>query len=381
MPFTGKSTYAAGATLPELSEDVADLVSISAIHDTPLLDALGDATRVAYSTVHEWLEDAPAPLVVPIVSVTSPTQWVVSAAANLRPGDFVQVGSTNELALITARSESGANATLTAERGYSGTTVTPSGGYTDLTMMSRAAIEGADAAPARFTNRVRQSNYTQIFTATVEVSGTQRAVNTPGVRDELEYQKTLRLRELLRDLERTIVRGLPPAANQVGTSTAPRSMRGIVASLGTNVVPAAELVQDAESLTEPVLNAMLRRIWESGNGTPDLIVVGGREKRRINEFVASNRRFFTSNESYKDLVSTYESDFGVCRVVLSRNVPAGSALVLDSSRIQVVPLSGRSFHYVPLATTGDRVSGQLIGEYTVEVRNEAAHGIITGLIS
>jgi hypothetical protein len=54
-------------------------------------------------------------------------------------------------------------------------------------------------------------------------------------------------------------------------------------------------------------------------------------------------------------------------------------LLLDSSRIDVMPLSGRSFHYKPLATTGDRESGLVIGEYTLEMRNENAHGIITGL--
>ena len=50
MPFTGKATYSGGASLPEIAEDVADLVSINAAFDTPLLDALGDATRPARST-------------------------------------------------------------------------------------------------------------------------------------------------------------------------------------------------------------------------------------------------------------------------------------------------------------------------------------------
>ena len=59
--------------------------------------------------------------------------------------------------------------------------------------------------------------------------------------------------------------------------------------------------------------------------------------------------------------------------------PIALSLLLDSSRIQVMPLAGRSFHYKPLATTGDRESGQVIGEYTLEFRNENAHGLIYGL--
>jgi len=61
MSFTGKATYSAGATLPEIAEDVADLVAVNSPHETPLLDALGDPARSARSTVHEWIEDALLP--------------------------------------------------------------------------------------------------------------------------------------------------------------------------------------------------------------------------------------------------------------------------------------------------------------------------------
>ncbi len=58
MPFTGKPTYAAGVDLPELAEDVSDLIGIVSPYETPLLDYLGDAKRPAASTIHEWIEDA-----------------------------------------------------------------------------------------------------------------------------------------------------------------------------------------------------------------------------------------------------------------------------------------------------------------------------------
>jgi hypothetical protein len=57
MAFTGKATYSAGTTLPELAEDVSDLIGIISPYETPLLDALGDPMREATSTRHEWLED------------------------------------------------------------------------------------------------------------------------------------------------------------------------------------------------------------------------------------------------------------------------------------------------------------------------------------
>ncbi len=111
----------------------------------------------------------------------------------------------------------------------------------------------------------------------------------------------------------------------------------------------------------------------------DTIVVSGFQKRRINSFMTAKRAFTAGSETFKDLVSVYESDFGVCRVVLSRWVPADTVLLLDSSRLDVLPLSGRSFQFKKLASAGDSEVGQLVGEYTLEMRNENAHGLIRGL--
>ena len=63
----------------------------------------------------------------------------------------------------------------------------------------------------------------------------------------------------------------------------------------------------------------------------------------------------------------------------TRWMPQDAVLLLDSSRVKVLPLSGRSFHFKPLASGGDYECGELIGEYTLELRNQAAHGVIRGL--
>ena len=128
-----------------------------------------------------------------------------------------------------------------------------------------------------------------------------------------------------------------------------------------------------------MLNYALRNIWENSNGHVDTIVVNGFQKRKINAFMSSNRAFGATDQTYSDLVSVYESDFGLCRIVVSRWMPQNAVLLLDSSRVGVLPLAGRSFHFKPLAAGGDYECGQVIGEYTLELRNEAAHGCIRGL--
>jgi len=383
MAFTGKATYSAGATLPEAAEDVSDLVGISSPYETPLLDALGDPARPARSTVHEWIEDTLLPNSDVIndstwTNATTDTTFVVANASRFRVGDQIQADQSAEVMLVTAV-DTGTN-TLTVIRGYGGTTAAALADQKVIRILGNASLEGDDATAARFTTRSRQANYTQIFAATVEVSGSELAVRQVGVADELDYQKQQRLRELLRDLENCVINGVAPASSPQGSSTVRRTMRGVLASIATNKFwPGSNGFPSGTTLSEEQLNTALRTIWQSASGQVDLIVVNGKQKRAINQFVTTNRRYAAGGDTFTDQVSIYESDYGVCRVILSRWVPSGTVLLLDSSRIEVLPLAGRSFHYKPLATTGDREAGQLIGEYTQEFRNEAAHGTIKGL--
>ena len=378
MPFTGKATYSAGTELPEIAEDVADLVAIAAPTETPLLDALGDPARAAHSVLHEWLEDAPLPNSTVVAGFADGDTLVVQHPERLRVYDQLRVAGFNEVLRVEALSSAGA---ATVSRGYGGTSLTgdPAPGQV-VTVIGNAALEGADAGPARFSTRARRTNVTQIFASTVEVSGSELAVRQLGVRSEIDYQKAMRTRELLRDLENSVINGVADETTPAGSAAGPRTMRGLLAGVTTHrFAPAANGFPADVDLTEEQLNLALRGVWQDAGGGVDLIVVGGRQKRAINRFVATGRRFTGGGETYKDLLSVYESDFGVCRVILSRWVPAGTVMLLDSSRIGVLPLAGRSFAYKPLARTGDRESGQVIGEYTLELRNENAHGLITGL--
>lgn len=383
MAFTGKATYSAGSTLPEIAEDVSDIVSIVSPYETPLLDALGDAPRPATSTYHEWLEDELLPNTDTINddSWTDPsadTTFGVDHADRFRVGDQVRPDGSSELLLVTAVDTE--NNTITVVRGYGGTTPEDLSDNQVLHILGGAALEGDEAPQVRFTNRVRKGNWTQIFTAAVRVSGSDAAVRHLGVADELDYQRQERLRELLRDLEATVINGTAPVSTPEGSSTVRRTMKGIIAQVSTNTFkPGVDGFPADTDLTEAQLNLALRLIWEQASSRVDTIVVGGYQKRRINSFIASSRAYGPADIAYRDLVGIYESDFGVCRIILSRSVPADCVLLLDSSRVNVLPLAGRSFHYKPLATTGDYVAGELIGEYTLELRNENAHGIIRGL--
>jgi len=381
MAFTGKATYSAGTTLPELAEDVSDLIGIISPYETPLLDALGDSLREATSTHHEWLEDELLPNKDAINDDTytdpsADTDFVVDHGSRFRIGDQIQVEGSEELMLVTDISTN----TLTVVRGYAGTTPENLADNQVINILGNAALEGADKPSARFTNRSRCGNYTQIFTATVEVSGTDMAASQLGLADELDYQKQERLREMIRDLENTVISAGQPTTNPEGSGSVRRSMKGIVQHLATNIFHTGDSGFPAGAdLDEAKINYVLRQIWENSSGNVDLIVVGGFQKRKINAFSSDSRTYGANDTTFTDMISIYESDFGVCRIITTRWMPQDAALLLDSSRINVLPLAGRSFHFKPLASGGDYECGELIGEYTLELKNEAAHGLIRDL--
>ena len=381
MAFTGKATYSAGSSLPELAEDVSDLVGIISPYETPLLDALGDAMREATSTHHEWLEDELLPNKDAINDSTfgdpsSDTDFVVDNGDRFRVVDQIQVEGSEELMLVTAVNGN----TLTVVRGYAGTTPENLADNQVINILGNAALEGADKPAVRFTNRVRKGNYTQIFAASVEVSGTDIAASQLGLADEMDYQKQERLRELLRDLENTVINGGQPTSSPEGSSSVRRSMRGIIQHLSTHVYHTGDSgFPSGTDLDEEKLNYVLRQIWTASSGNVDLIVVGGFQKRKINAFCSASRSYGAGDTTFTDMVNIYESDFGICRIVTTRWLPQDAVLLLDSSRVNVLPLAGRSFYYKPLASSGDYECGELIGEYTLELKNEAAHGLIRGL--
>jgi hypothetical protein len=381
MAFTGKATYSAGTALPELADDVSDVVALISPQDTLLLDALGDPLHEATSTRHEWLEDE----LLPNKDAIDDATWVdpdvdttfnVDNGSRFRVGDQIQAEGGKELLLVTAVNTNA----LTVVRGYAGTTAENLADNKVLNILGNAALEGADKPNARFTNRVRCGNYTQIFTAAVEVSGSDMAARQIGLADEMEFQKHSRLAELVRDLESTVINGGLPVSDPQGSDSARRTMKGIIPHLSTNIFHTGDSGFPAgNDLDEAKINYVLRKIWENSSGRVDLIVVGGFQKRKINAFCSESRSYGPGDTTYTDLVSRYESDFGQCKIVTTRWLPQDAVLLLDSARISVLPLTGRSFHFKPLASAGDYECGELIGEYTLELKNEAAHGLIRNL--
>lgn len=385
MPFSGKATYDSGATVAETYEDISDIVAMISPFATPFLDLIGDAAMPAESTIHQWIEDSLLPnsdtMGTVSVANTTVTTLAVATPGRFRANDIIKIEESDELLLVSAT----AATVVTVARGYGGTTAetAASGTTVVVQIIGNAVLEGADALTARFQTRTRKTNYTQIFTETVDVSGTKQAVSNVGVANEVDYQVANRVRELLILLEKSVIQSKAPASTQQGSSSVGRSMNGLVPTISTNLFTAnsGQFASSGTTLNEDMLNKAMRLCWEQAgiDGKQIFVLANGLQKRRINDFIQPNRRYAPEDSKFVNNVGLYDSDFGTARIILTRWVPRDMIVFGPVDHIKVLPLSGRSFLAKPIAETGDSTRKQIIGEYTTEIRNENAFGCLKGL--
>ena len=254
---------------------------------------------------------------------------------------------------------------------------------------ANAAVEGADASSATLSPTVRLGNYTQIVQKTVQVSGTLDAVNKAGRKSEKAYQLAKASSELKRDLE-TIL--LANQGRSAGTSTTARKMGSLLSWIKTNSSvgsggsdPATIGVSTRtdgtqRTFTETLLKEVVAEVFVSG-GSPKILMVGAAGKQKTSTFagIAAQRYMAPSNTPTTIIgaADVYMSDFGTMSVVPNRFMRTRDALILDPEYAALAYL--RPFQTNDLAKTGDSENTQLLAEVTLEIKNEAAHGIVADL--
>ena len=254
---------------------------------------------------------------------------------------------------------------------------------------ANAAIEGADATSATLSPTVRLGNYTQIIQKTVQVSGTLDTVNKAGRKSEKAYQLAKASAELKRDLE-TIL--LANQGRSAGTSTIARNMGSILSWIKTNsdvgsggsdpatIGVSTRTDGTQRTFTEALLKTVVSEVFVSG-GSPKILMVGAAGKQKVSSFAGiAAQRYMAPGNTPTTIVGAadiYMSDFGQISIVPNRFMRVRDALVLDPEYAALAYL--RPFQTNDLAKTGDSENTQLLAEVTLEVKNEAAHGIVADL--
>lgn len=253
---------------------------------------------------------------------------------------------------------------------------------------TNAALEGGDITVASSTATTRIGNYCQISTASVAVSGTQEVVDKAGRKSEMAYQIAKRGKEVKRDIEAIATR---TQGQNAGDATTARKARALESWLTTNdnrgsggadatgaiYSPTDATAGDMRTFTETHLKDVIQKVFVSG-GEPSILMVGPVNKQRVSDFTgrASTRQMVDEN-TILGAASIYASDFGDLRVIPNRFQRERSAFVLDPEYASIAYLRG--FQTKDLARIGDSDRKYMLAEWTLEMKNEAAHGIAADL--
>jgi hypothetical protein len=344
--------------------------------DTPLIAALGglDAARSKFrvglnGTKIELLEDELDPLATTAnhgtTITTNATVITVTDSSFFQDGHVIQIDSEY---MVVKSTDTTNNKITVYSRSYGGTNATHAS--TDaITIVGMARLEGDDADYGPVVDITAPYNYTSIFHKALRVTGTQQVIAQYGISDEFAYQSAKAVPHLMRLIERSLFNGVRAA----GSASAPRSMGG----LGTFVTDNATAVSGALTLAK--INACMESIMDDG-GNPNLLV--------LNHAVAGDLHDVMDSTSYVRVglenallgmaeLRRVQTQFGDLALLMDRWCPTSTGYILDSERVGLYTL--RPFAFKELAVTGDSVKGEVVGEFSLLVGNDKAHGKLTGI--
>ncbi|MBN2503150.1 MAG: DUF5309 family protein, partial [Anaerolineales bacterium] len=174
---------------------------------------------------------------------------------------------------------------------------------------------------------------------------------------------------LLRLVERAAFHGVRDA----GTAATPRSLGGLGTFITDNSVDAGGAIAKAD------VDGLMEEIIMDG-GYPDLLVMNPR--------VANDLRGLLDNSSFvrvtqdegqlgMNAIERVMTQYGELELVMDRWCPVSEAYILESGKVGFYTL--RPFEGYPLARSGDSLKGEVVGEFSLLVANDKAHGKITGI--
>lgn len=370
--FAGLAQY----DLVGVREDLSDVVSEILLGDKTLLARIGiggEATNVK----HEWLERSLNAVTVTGAEVMDASETDLSVStghgARTRIGTLLRdiaQGKTEVMQVTDISTD-----TLTVARGYGSTSGEAHADAATYRIIGRPKQSGEDLSTDRSTTRTRRDNTCQIFEDAVVIAGDAEAVVKAGVASEVALQSADRLIELMRELDQSIIMGIESAST--GSDSVYRSMGGLIEFL---TLANGNSVSTAETLTEEVINDLYELAFNDG-GSPTVLACNQKQAKVISGFNADKIRIAPGINMAGQFVSHYMTDLGQeLEIVLDRWIPDDTIMLLDMSRLLVVPLRARGFGMKPIAPTGDAEKRQLLGDYTMEIRNPLeAHAIHTNL--
>jgi len=352
---------------------------------SPMLIGMIGMGNEATNTKHEWEEfqtTQNSGVLAAAGLSAGATAWTPTTAtfSNFAVGQILAIATPAGLTYAERVRVTAVNtSTITVSRGWGATTAGTITASSTVKMISNPKLENSAKGDDDTDVPTIVANYTQIFAKTAVVSRTAQNVNNYLNMSPIQFAEMQHLDTLNRDLNNALIYG----TRETGSASVTRTAGGMfefITSSG-NVVTAG-----ATALTSAKLNSLVKAIIEDG-GTPDTIVCSPGHAQTIsgwNSSVIQTARTDTTTGYY---TQRFQSSLGmmagggIYNIVPDFNMPMDQLLLVDSSRVKLVPLRGGQFRSWDATTPGqDGIARRILGEYTFEIRDGlTAHGLITNL--
>jgi hypothetical protein len=356
------------AAMIGIAQSISDELLLMDQRQIPLISrlGLGSITDRVLNTKHEWTEDSLFPTKSTLTAGMNNTSDTVANVASATPfrvnqiiridDEFMRITQINSLA-------------LTVTRNVNGTSIGTHSSSAEVEVMANNSTEGATARAARQRARVNNFNYCQIFDDTISISDTALAVRNLGIDQLYDYERIKLQMGMAANLENALVKGVK---YQSGDD---RYMGGLRSAIASNI-------EDANSaeVTIDIINAAVEKIWNAGGftaGAQHVILCSGTQKRFMSNINLTGMNIPRGDRIVGNTIDSVQTDHGLMEVIAHPACINSEILIVDLNRVEVKPL--REFTHTYLGKTGDKTEGLLVGEYTAEIKQEAAMAKITGL--
>lgn len=251
---------------------------------------------------------------------------------------------------------------------------------------NNANIEGDDATTDASTTPSRVGNWTQLLDKTWQVSTTQQKIKKYGVADEWDRQTVKKGKGIKSDFEAIMLANQARVVGAAGVAQKLRGLpswyatntdRGVGGANGSTTTAATDGTQ--RNFTEALFRSVIVKCATNANDMPTVVMAGITQRANISSQLTGNTTKFTDMMDGKlnASVTMYRSDYGTLKLVPNRRQRERDMHFLNPSFVAVRTLE--PFQRQELAKTGLSRRGQIYMHATLEVSNEAAHGILADL--
>ena len=188
-----------------------------------------------------------------------------------------------------------------------------------------------------------------------------------GIGNEFDYQAKKAVPELMRLIEKAMVYGVRGA----GSASTPRSMGGLDTFITDNVG------DYGAALAQSHFENAVKSAYEDGGSGPWVAACSPTNLQSIKNFYDSSNylRIGPDQNSVGMTIETIVTPYGNVELLLDRWMIDGKLPILNVDNVGVLTL--RPFTQEPLAKTGDAMKGEVVGEFTLCVKQDKSHALLT----